>query len=113
MEWDTLLSTQRMREAKAKRISNRQICAVNLRKIITVLSAVRRFRLQDKTQVFPLDKSDFIRTRLTHSLEVASLGENPWDKISGKYFELPQRHRIYCADERGYLSHIRMCGADT
>ena len=37
-------------------------------------------RLQDKTQVFPLDKSDFIRTRLTHSLEVSTvagaLGQN-------------------------------------
>lgn len=33
-------------------------------------------RLQDKTQVFPLDKSDFIRTRLTHSLEVSSLAKS-------------------------------------
>lgn len=37
-------------------------------------SSIRR--LQDKTQVFPLDKSDFIRTRLTHSLEVSSLGRS-------------------------------------
>lgn len=32
-------------------------------------------RLQDKTQVFPLDQSDFVRTRLTHSMEVASLAK--------------------------------------
>ena len=32
-------------------------------------------RLQDKTQVFPLDQSDFVRTRLTHSLEVAALAK--------------------------------------
>lgn len=29
--------------------------------------------MQDKTQVFPLDKSDFIRTRLTHSIEVSTI----------------------------------------
>lgn len=28
-------------------------------------------RLQDKAQVFPLEKSDFVRTRLTHSMEVS------------------------------------------
>ncbi len=42
-------------------------------------------RLQDKTQVFPLDQSDFIRTRLTHSLEVSSfaksLGQNIGENI--------------------------------
>lgn len=43
-------------------------------------------RLQDKTQVFPLDQSDFVRTRLTHSMEVASLakmiGKQVCQKIS-------------------------------
>lgn len=33
-------------------------------------------RLQDKTQVFPLDQSNFVHTRLTHSLEVSSLAEH-------------------------------------
>ena len=39
-------------------------------------------RLQDKTQVFPLDKSDFIRTRLTHSMEVSSFGKSLGQNIS-------------------------------
>lgn len=39
-----------------------------------ILSAAFR-RLQDKTQVFPLDKSDFVRTRLTHSIEVSAIAK--------------------------------------
>lgn len=37
-------------------------------------SAVRS--LQDKTQVFALDESDFVRTRLTHSLEVSGVARD-------------------------------------
>jgi len=33
-------------------------------------------RLQDKTQVFPLPGSIFVHNRLTHSLEVASVGRS-------------------------------------
>lgn len=44
-------------------------------------------RLQDKTQVFPLDKSDFIRTRLTHSLEVSSLAKSLGQNISRKIIQ--------------------------
>lgn len=38
---------------------------------IVYSSAFRR--LQDKTQVFPLEKHDYARTRLTHSIEVSSI----------------------------------------
>ncbi|HRX69774.1 MAG: deoxyguanosinetriphosphate triphosphohydrolase [Candidatus Competibacteraceae bacterium] len=41
---------------------------------IVFSSAFRR--LQDKTQVFPLAQSDYVRTRLTHSLEVSSVGRS-------------------------------------
>ena len=33
-------------------------------------------RLQNKTQVFPLPGSIFVHNRLTHSLEVASVGKS-------------------------------------
>ena len=32
--------------------------------------------LQDKTQVFPLPEQAFVHTRLTHSLEVSSVGRS-------------------------------------
>jgi dGTPase len=48
--------------------------------------------LQDKTQVFPLPKTDFVHTRLTHSLEVSSvgrsLGKNAGEEIVNRHPEL-------------------------
>lgn len=41
-------------------------------------------KLQDKTQVFPLPEDDFVHTRLTHSLEVSSVGRS-LGKSSGSF----------------------------
>lgn len=50
--------------------------------------------LQDKTQVIPLSKTDFVHTRLTHSLEVSvvarSLGRAVGKEILDKHPELAQ-----------------------
>jgi dGTPase len=41
----------------------------------TIINSASFRRLQDKTQVFPLDKSDFVRTRLTHSIETSTVAK--------------------------------------
>ena len=42
-------------------------------------------RLQDKTQVFPLDKSDFVRTRLTHSMETSALADRKSTRLNSSH----------------------------
>ena len=77
MNWKTLLSDHRQgeynKEPARESYDLRSEFEKDYHRIIG--SAAFR-RLQDKTQVFPWDKSDFIRTRLTHSLEVSSLGKS-------------------------------------
>ena len=75
MNWKQLLSVRRIEkeEEASSQLDLRTGFEKDYHRII--VSASFR-RLQDKTQVFPLDKSDFIRTRLTHSLEVSSIGRS-------------------------------------
>ncbi|RTY87400.1 dGTP triphosphohydrolase [Flavobacterium sp. RSP15] len=47
-------------------------------------------RLQNKTQVFPLPEEVFVHNRLTHSLEVSSVGRSLGKIIGKKISELPQ-----------------------
>ena len=75
MEWRTLLSDRRERES-AGRLKTADLRSEFEKDYHRIIGSASFRRLQDKTQVFPLDKSDFIRTRLTHSLEVSSLGKS-------------------------------------
>src|SRR5665647_622076 len=47
-------------------------------------------RLQNKTQVFPLPEEVFVHNRLTHSLEVASVGRSLGKIIGRKISELDE-----------------------
>ena len=90
MNWNQLLCTGRLGRAgkprphdparsEFRRDSDR----------LTFSTAFRR--LQDKTQVFPLADNDYVRTRLTHSLEVASVGRSLGARVGAL---LAQRHGL-------------------
>ncbi len=73
MDWKKLLSTKRLGRPEKPEAAPPQRTEFTRDYDRIIFSSAFR-RLQDKTQVFPLAKSDYVRTRLTHSLEVASVG---------------------------------------
>ena len=80
MEWNQLLCAERRNRYASAVSGGRDLRSEYEKDYQKIIGSASFRRLQDKTQVFPLDKSDFIRTRLTHSLEVSSfarsLGQN-------------------------------------
>ena len=72
MDWTSLLSAQReYREYQKSDIRN-----AFQRDYDRIISSNIFRRLQNKTQVFPLPGSKMVHNRLTHSLEVASVGRS-------------------------------------
>jgi len=84
MNWEKLLSTKRHREVAGATKMKEDLRSEFEKDYHRIIGSASFRRLQDKTQVFPLDKSDFIRTRLTHSLEVSSYGKSLGQNI-GEY----------------------------
>jgi len=103
MTWEQLLSLKRQGDnSKRLRIEQddtRLGFEVDYDRII-FSSAFRS--LQDKTQVIPLSKTDFVHTRLTHSLEVSvvgrSIGRLVGKKILEKYPHLQEVHGYHMND---------------
>lgn len=88
MDWTTLLSHKRLGRATADPLVGRTEFQRDRDRI--VFSQAFR-RLADKTQVHPLSENDHIRTRLTHSIEVASVGRS-LGMLVGK--EVVKRHNL-------------------
>ena len=88
MNWEQLLSLKRFGD-KNKRIRKEQDetrlgFEVDYDRVIFS----SEFRsLQDKTQVIPLSQTDFVHTRLTHSLEVSVVGRSLGRKVGQKLLE--------------------------
>ncbi len=90
MNWEQLLSLKRLgdthKRLRKEQDETRLGFEVDYDRII-FSSAFRS--LQDKTQVIPLSKTDFVHTRLTHSLEVSVVGRS-LGRIAGK--KLLEKH---------------------
>ncbi len=103
MNWEQLLSLKRQgdtsKRLRVEQDDTRLGFEVDYDRII-FSSAFRS--LQDKTQVIPLSKTDFVHTRLTHSLEVSvvgrSLGRLVGKKIIEKYPYLKEVHGYHMND---------------
>lgn len=63
-------------------------------------------RLQNKTQVFPLPGSVFVHNRLTHSLEVSSVGRSLGSAI-GEFIVDSQKSNLSSASQEFYLHHLK------
>src|SRR5579863_1476087 len=73
MQWSKLLHVKRVGELQGKEQSDPDARTPFERDYGRVVFSTPLRRLQDKTQVFPLEEHDAVRTRLTHSLEVSSV----------------------------------------
>ncbi len=74
MDWPRLLSTRRFGHGDAPVPRPARSAFQKDWDRVVFSSAFRR--LQDKTQVHSLPETDYVRTRLTHSLEVSSVGRS-------------------------------------
>lgn len=98
--WDKLLKNIRFRgTTSASKSDGRDPFENDYWRLIS--SAPIR-RLQDKTQVFPLEKSDFVRTRLTHSLEVSAIARSLGKSVEKRLLDTNK----LSLDYKGFLSSL-------
>lgn len=87
MNWDQLLCQHRERPHSTE--NSEEVRTEFRRDYHRIIGSASFRRLQDKAQVYPLERGDFVRTRLTHSLEVSSFAESLGDMIFRK-LDLPE-----------------------
>lgn len=89
MNWQGLYSERRTGDKEDKKANTDTVRTSFLRDYDRIIFSSAFRRLQNKTQVFPLPGAVFVHNRLTHSLEVASvgrsLGKSVGDVIAAKY----------------------------
>lgn len=83
MKWDNIVSTSRTGVEK----TDAEVRTDYQRDFDRLIFSSGFRRLQNKTQVFPLPGSAFVHNRLTHSLEVASVGRSIGTLVGRKIAE--------------------------
>lgn len=81
--WSALLNAERLYNSKSTRPPSDARSEFE-RDYDRLIFASPFRRLQDKAQVFPLEHNDFVRTRLTHSLEVSTLGRSLGRQVAAR-----------------------------
>ena len=95
MDWNKLLSTRRLGRDEPYDTRGRSAYQRDHDRIV-FCSAFRR--MQDKTQVFPLAHVDYVRTRLTHSLEVSCVGRSLGLAVAADLIERYKLRDVISAD---------------
>lgn len=111
MEWNELLTENRRGGSTRYPYDEKRYPVSEVEKDYEKIITSAAFRrLQDKTQVFPLDKSDFIRTRLTHSMETAAIAKRLAGMIvkNINIFQRSDPHKIEY-EMQANIENIMMC----
>ncbi|WP_298901482.1 deoxyguanosinetriphosphate triphosphohydrolase [uncultured Psychroserpens sp.] len=88
MNWEQLLSLKRFGDTHKRLRKEQDETRLGFEVDYDRIIFSSEFRsLQDKTQVVPLSKTDFVHTRLTHSLEVSVVGRSLGRKVGQKILE--------------------------
>ena len=101
MDWRKLLSARRLGHKGAEPVSPARSPFQKDWDRVVFSSAFRR--LQDKTQVHSLPESDYVRTRLTHSMEVSSVGRSLGALVGQT---VVQRHKLADTVSAAEFGHI-------
>lgn len=102
MNWEQLLSLKRFGDTHKRLRKEQDETRLGFEVDYDRIIFSSEFRsLQDKTQVIPLSETDFVHTRLTHSLEVSVVGRSLGRKVGQK---LLKKHP-HLKDTLGYRAN--------
>ena len=102
MEWKTLLSPKRERES-AGRPKSADLRSEFEKDYHRIIGSASFRRLQDKTQVFPLDSKRFYTDQAYAFSGGFIVRQFAWSEYRGKHPEIQKKFRFHSADERGYF----------